>query len=167
MKLLAWLEKIDAAIYKAQKWLLVLLCIAITAINIAQITGRYVFFASIPWSEQLSVVLFLLIIFLGQNLATKADGEIRVDLFAHMPALRRRFLLVADALCLFTVAVFFVSSIYLVIHASQFRQVISSMQLPYVYVFCMMPLGFGLIFLARLTVLLKRWLQRDIERRPS
>ena len=77
---LAFFEKIDGFIFRIQKWVLIFLCVAITVINIAQVTGRYVFFYSIPWSEQLSVVLFLFIIFLGQNLATKSDNEIRIDI---------------------------------------------------------------------------------------
>ena len=45
---LEFLEKIDSFVYGIQKWVLIAMCVAITAINIAQVTGRYVFFYSIP-----------------------------------------------------------------------------------------------------------------------
>lgn len=147
----------DSLFFGIQRWLLIFLCIAITAVNIAQVAGRYLFFYSIPWSEQLSVVLFILIIFLGQNLATKADNEIRIELFLFCSQKTQRAILVcADVLCLFTAGVLFVSSIMMVMHASMFPQVISSLQLPYFYVFSVMPIGFFLIFFSRLGVMLRR-----------
>lgn len=151
-KLLAWFDRVDGTVYLFQKVVLIVLCIAITVINIAQIAGRYIFFYSIPWSEPLSVLLFLAIIFFGQNLATKKDGEIRVEFY-----LNKRFqLMFSDIVCLIVVGLLFASSLYLLGHAARFKQIIPALYLPYYYVFWMMPVGFGLILFSRLHVLLKR-----------
>jgi C4-dicarboxylate transporter DctQ subunit len=133
------------------------MCVLITAINIAQITGRYLFFYSIPWSEQLSVVIFILIIFFGQNLATRSDNEIRIDVIPVTNAsVYRIMLIVSDLACLVTLVLLFASSILLVQNAMRFSQVISSLHLPYLYVFCVIPLGFFLIFASRFGVLARR-----------
>ena len=167
MQFLLFCKKIDGVVFGVQRWLLIILCVAITAVNIAQIAGRYLFFYSLPWSEQLSVILFIMIIFLGQNLATKGDGEIRIEVFLFCkPATQRIFLVVSDLLCLFSAAALFVSSIMLVMHASEFPQVISSLQLPYFYVFSIMPVGFFMIFFSRLGVMLRRFYPLPAEAAP-
>ena len=168
MQFLLFCKKIDGVVFGVQRWLLIVLCVAIIAVNIAQIAGRYLFFYSLPWSEQLSVILFIMIIFLGQNLATKGDGEIRIELFLFSSAKTQRFFLViADVLCLFSAAALFASSIMLVMHASEFPQVVSSLQLPYFYVFSIMPIGFFLIFFSRLGVMLRRLFPLPDEAAPQ
>ena len=162
-KLLSCCDKVGGLVHKCQTAFLTLLCVAITAINIAQIAGRYVFFYSLPWSEPLSVLLFLMIVFLGQNLVTRKDGEIRIEAFLH----KRLQLIVSDLVCLVTVGALLVSSFYLIRHAARFPQIIPSLDLPYYYVFWMMPIGFFLIFLSRACVLLKRLAGLDASARDA
>lgn len=162
MNFLEHCKRADDIFTRVQKAVLIVLCIAITAINISQVAGRYLFSYSIPWSEQLSVVLFIFVIFFGQNLVTKQDGEIRIEIFGFNKKIEKKALILADLICLTTVAILFVSSVRLVLHASRFPQVISSLQLPYFYVFSSMCLGFFLIFVFRLAVFIRR-LIRDPE----
>jgi TRAP-type C4-dicarboxylate transport system permease small subunit len=133
--------------------LLMILCTVITVINIVQVAGRYLFFYSIPWSETLSIVLFLMIVFLGQSIVTGKDGEIRIELFLN----KKLQLIASDVICIATVCFLFISSCYLISHAAKFPQIIPSLYLPYYYVFWMMPVGFGLIIFSRICVLLKRF----------
>ena len=156
MWLLSRLESFENFLVKIQKAFLVVVCVAMIIINIGQIAGRYLFFYSLPWSEQVSVVLFLLIVFMSQSLATRTDGEIRIDFLHNHPDFRRKLFIVSDIICLITLIILFASSIYLINHALRFRQVISSVQWQYAYVYCMIPVGFFLIFLSRLVVMLKR-----------
>jgi len=152
IKLIQYCDKFGHIIYFCQKLLLMILCVVVTVINIFQVAGRYLFFYSIPWSENLSVVLFLMIVFLGQSMVTGKDGEIRIELF-----LSKKFQLVAsDVICIVTVCFLFISSCYLIGHAARFPQIIPSLYLPYYYVFWMMPIGFALILFSRICVLLKR-----------
>jgi TRAP-type C4-dicarboxylate transport system permease small subunit len=132
---------------------LIILCVTITVINIIQITGRFVFFYSVPWAEPLSIILFLTIIFLGQSIVTNKDGEIRIELFLN----KKAQLIVSDVFCIATVGFLFVSSCYLISHAARFPQIIPSLYLPYYYVFWIMPIGFILILFSRICVLLKRF----------
>ena len=150
-------QNLGCALYKIQKYTLIVLCILVTAINISQIMGRYLFFYSIPWSEQVSVILFVFIIFLGQSLATMKDNEIRIDVFV-VPGYRvGDFLLIlSDVICLIVLVFLFFSATGLVGNALRFPQVVSSINLPYYFVFAVIPFGFFLIFITRLLVLVGR-----------
>ncbi|WP_319496042.1 TRAP transporter small permease [uncultured Cohaesibacter sp.] len=150
-------KKLGCALYEIQKYTLIVLCILVTAINISQIMGRYLFFYSIPWSEQVSVILFVFIIFIGQSLATMKDNEIRIDVFV-VPGHRvgDTLLILSDLICLIVLAVLFFSAIGLVGNALRFPQVVSSINLPYYVVFAVIPFGFFLIFVTRLLVLVRR-----------
>lgn len=153
----AILRDFGTLLYKAQKFTLIFLCILVTAINISQIMGRYLFFYSIPWSEQVSVILFMFIIFLGQSLATMKDNEIRIDLILFPNTRAGTALLVlADIICLVVLVFLFFSAIGLVQNALRFPQVVSSINLPYYFVFAVIPFGFFLVFATRLMVLVKR-----------
>ncbi len=150
-------KNLGCALYKIQKYTLIVLCILVTAINISQIMGRYLFFYSIPWSEQVSVILFVFIIFLGQSLATMKDNEIRIDVFV-VPGYRVGdiLLILSDVICLIVLVFLFLSATGLVGNALRFPQVVSSINLPYYYVFAVIPFGFCLIFITRLLVLIGR-----------
>lgn len=151
------IQNFGCVLYKIQKYTLIILCILVTAINISQIIGRYLFFYSIPWSEQVSVILFVFIIFLGQSLATMKDNEIRIDVFV-VPGYRVGdiLLIISDIICLIVLFFLFFSATGLVGNALRFPQVVSSINLPYCFVFSVIPFGFCLIFVTRLLVLVRR-----------
>lgn len=74
------MEKIDTAIYQIQKIIFFIVVAAIIVIDMAQILGRYIFSYSIPWSDQVSLLIFCIIIMLGGNIAIKENCEIKVEL---------------------------------------------------------------------------------------
>jgi TRAP-type C4-dicarboxylate transport system permease small subunit len=136
---------------------------AITMINNAQVAGRYVFHYSLPWSEQLSIVLFIFIVMLGGNLSIKKDDEIKIDLRFANRSKQKVLHIVRDIISLITLTVLFISSVLLVHHALMFPQVISSMQLNYYYVFMVMTLGFGLMIFDKILILAGRFVRLEKE----
>lgn len=60
--------------------LLVVGMVSMTVIVTLQIVTRYVFFYSLPWSEELSRYLFAWIIFVGACIGVKENNQIAIDL---------------------------------------------------------------------------------------
>jgi len=150
-------KKLERVLFSAQKVLLLIMVVVIVGINVAQVAGRYLFHFSLPWSEQLSIVLFIGLILLGGNLAVKTDSEIKIDLRFKDPAKQRVLDVVRDVFSLVAMIIFFISSIMMVRHALTYMQIISSLKLNYAYVFMVMPVGFGLMILDKAGVLLSRF----------
>jgi TRAP-type C4-dicarboxylate transport system permease small subunit len=138
--------------------ILLLIVVTLVIVNNAQVAGRYVFNFSLPWSEQLSVVLFIFIMVLGGNLAIKTDDEIRIDLRFTDPAKQNILSMVRDIISLLVLIVLLCSSVFLILHSFKFRQVISSMQLPYSVVFIVMAVGFAMMIFDKCLVLAGRFI---------
>lgn len=69
------------------KALVVLFCTALVATVTLQIFGRYFFKAPLPWTEELSRMLMVLIVTAAAPLAAYYDRYVRVDVvFAHFPS---------------------------------------------------------------------------------
>lgn len=156
-RLLKSLHALSNAMFSVQKIVLLALVLAMVVINIAQIAGRYLFNFSIPWSEETSVVLFIVIIMLGGNIAVRNDSEIRIAFLSFKSAKANAILgLVIDIVSLITIALFTISAAMLVEHAFKFRQVISSLQLSYAYVFLVLPIGFTMIGLDKIVKIVEK-----------
>lgn len=152
-----FMERISSRIYSLQKMILLILVSAITLINIAQITGRYVFHFSLPWSEQVSVLLFIIIIMLGGSIAVRTDSEIKIAFFNFKSVIAQHLLAILVDVVSFVTVIFFVySSVSFFQHALKFKQVISSVQISYAYVFIFLPIGFILIGLEKLFNIIRK-----------
>lgn len=155
--LLRGFEKINSVTFLIEKWVLIAAVISMVAINFAQVLSRYIFKFSIPWSEQMSVVLFMLMVLLGGNLAMKDDAEIKIEIIKFQN-LRKdaAFRLVSDVIALITLGVLFVSAIFLTIQGKTHPQSLSALPLSYYQLYIFMIVGFGLMFIEKLTNILKK-----------
>jgi TRAP-type C4-dicarboxylate transport system permease small subunit len=156
-RLISYLRKIEHSIFSIQKVILLLIIFTLVLVNNAQVAGRYLFNFSLPWSEQLSVVLFIFIMVLGGNLAIKADDEIKIDLRFTDPEKQKTLSIVRDIISLAVLIILLCSSIFLILHSLKFRQIISSMQLPYSVVFIVMAVGFAIMIFDKFLVLAGRF----------
>lgn len=151
------LNRITDSIFSFQKWFLLLLVSLMTIINVAQVIGRYVFHFSIPWSEQVSVILFIYIIMIGANIAVKTDTEIKIAILNFKDRKKQAILgIIIDIFSIGAVIFFMISAIGLVMHSLHFKQVVSSIQLNYVFVFLILPIGFLLIVMDKFVNLLRK-----------
>ena len=146
LKLLIRLKKADNFLYAIQKILILVGVIAMVIINGAQVFCRYVLHSSLTWSEQVSVLLFFILIMLGANLAVKTDSETKVDILRFKNKRANSILhLLTDVLSIVALAVFIVSGFALLKHARKFPQFLSSIRLNYFYIYLWLPIGFGLV----------------------
>lgn len=155
-KIIRILSKISDTLYKIQFILLEVTVAVLVIINALQVAGRYFFRYSLPWSEQLSLVLFLVLIMLGGSLAMRTDTEIKITL-VHLKNERVNVIMAAvmDFVSLITIVLLLISSMLLTRQALQLKQVISSMNLNYAYVYSIVVLGFLMMGFEKLINLLK------------
>lgn len=155
--LLKGLEKINSITFKVEKWLLIIAVICMVAINFAQVVGRYIFKYSIPWSEQLSVVLFMLMVLIGGNLGIKEDSEIKIEIIRFKSIRKNKgFQLIGDAISLIALGLLFVSAVLITIQGKAYPQSLSAIPLQYYQLYIIMAIGFGLMFIEKLTNLFKK-----------
>lgn len=75
------LIKISDGIFVIEKWILLLAVVTAVGVNFLNVILRYVLNQGISYCEMLSIVLFMFMVLIGGNIAVKADGEIRIDIF--------------------------------------------------------------------------------------
>lgn len=154
--LLAGLKKFDDIIFAGQKVLILIAVVIMVAVNGAQVFCRYVVHSSLPWSEQLSLLMYLVLVMLGANLAVKSDSETRIDIIMpkdpkHAAGLK----LVCDILSLIAIVAFIKSAIALVAYTTKFPNVYSSLKISYNACYVWLIVGFVLIFIDKIINLIK------------
>ena len=154
--LMRFLKKIDDILFLVQKIIILISVVCIIVINGAQIFCRYVIHSSIFWSEQVSLVLFLIIIMLGANIAVKDRTETQIDLMKFKNQKANESLnIVKDIICLVALVVLMFSGVALMKQTIKFPQYLSSIHMNYNYIYIWLLIGFGLITFDKVINLLK------------
>ncbi|MDL2295527.1 TRAP transporter small permease subunit [Lachnospiraceae bacterium OttesenSCG-928-E19] len=155
--LLKGLEKINSITFMVEKWLLIVAIICMVSINFIQVISRYVFKYSIPWSEQLSVVLFMFMVLIGGNLAIKEDSEIKIEIIRFKNKRKDTgFRMIGDVISLVTLGLLFTSAVLITVQGKALPQALSALPLKYYQLYVVMSVGFLLMFVEKLTNLVKR-----------
>lgn len=155
--LLAMLMKADEAVYKVQKAMILVGVVAMLIINGAQISCRYVLHSSLFWSEQVSIIIYFVLIMLGANLAVKIDGETKIDILKFKSKKKNAVLgLITDSLCCVALVVFLASSFNLIQITRGFPQYVSSIRLNYLYIYLWLVIGFVLVLFDKIINIGKR-----------
>ncbi|ARE86453.1 2,3-diketo-L-gulonate TRAP transporter small permease protein YiaM [Clostridium formicaceticum] len=112
-----------------------------------QTVTRYVFFYSLPWSEELSRYLFVWMIMLGINIGIRDDMQVRIDIIDKVFKGRGKIVLAVfqQLVSLIVSAVFFYSSFNFI--AIGARQLSPAMQIPMRYIYLCLPVGLGIAML--------------------
>ena len=154
--LLTVLKKVDDHIYSVQK-VFILVAVAIMVVtNGAQVFCRYVLHSSLPWSEQLSLLMYLVLVMLGANLAVKTDSETKIDIISPKDPKRAAMLrLVCDIFSLIAIVAFIRSAVALVAYTVKFPNNYSSLKISYNYCYVWLIIGFSLIFIDKIINLVK------------
>lgn len=162
------LDRVNGVIQKILQGILGVICMVLLVVNVAQITGRYVFFYSLPWSEELSTYLFIWVIFLGMHLLVREDAELRIDALASKNKKRQLILDSArDVISLVTIGVFFVSCILMIQNAVAFPRRAASFPVNTYIIYSVMPVGYALIFFQKLTNLIRRLMRLKAKKPPA
>jgi TRAP-type C4-dicarboxylate transport system permease small subunit len=131
-KIQQFIYNLDAAI------LLIIMCIIL-----AQTVGR-AFRLSIPWSEEASRYLFVIMILLGINVGISKNLMVRIDMIDNIlsPRIKRAFNVAREIVALIVAFILFYSCFPL-IRVGSFQKS-PAMQLPMSALYTIVAIGFGL-----------------------
>ncbi|HHV39380.1 MAG TPA: TRAP transporter small permease [Tepidimicrobium sp.] len=117
-----------------------------------QTLTRHVIFYSLPWSEELSRYLFVIMIMLGINIAVSKDMMVRIDMIDNVLSEKgkRAFEIGGNIIALLIATIFFYSSIDLV--SNGLVQKSSAMQISMSTIYIFVSLGF---FFTMLSIVFK------------
>jgi len=139
---LKWIdEKFEERIMSTSLW-------GIVIIMGLQIIMRYIFKASIKWSEEVSRYLFIWMVFIGISYGVKKGAHMRIDMLeALYPVLKKPFALFAD-ICFLLFVVFMVKPGISGIHALiKTGQTSPAGEIPMYFVYVSLLVGFILTIL--------------------
>lgn len=143
------IEKIDAFNARLQKLIEVFLCIAsviMLAVNLAQVAFRYIFHASILWSEELSTYLYVWIILFSLYAACRERSELNIAVLSFKdPKKRRAVDLVREVLGLIACLALLAGSLQMIQNALAFPQKTASLKVTTAYLYFCMPICFVLL----------------------
>ena len=122
---------------------MILLLMVITVF--LQIVTRYVFFYSLPWSEELSRYLFAWLIFIGASLGVGEESQIRIDIIDTLVkgGFRKIVNLLQYVLSFGTVTVLIFSTAKIL--QIGMRQRSPAMHIPMTYIYLCIPVGLALV----------------------
>lgn len=117
-----------------------------------QVVTRYVFFYSLPWSEELTRYLFIWFVFLSLSVTIRDNLSIRIDFMEQILKGRAKKILglIVDVLSLVILVVFVYSSYRLFLMG--FRSKTPAMGIPFYVIYSVMPIGY---FLAAVEMLIR------------
>lgn len=154
--MLKYLDTASALIDKVLQLALAVMAVVILLVNLAQIAGRYLFFYSIRWSEELSTYMYVWIIFLSLHMITREKVELTIDVIKTPDARKRATVAVLrDVVSLVTIAVMFVASVMMIRNSMAFPRRTASLGITTYPLYMCMPVGLGLAMLQKFTNMLR------------
>ena len=157
-----FVKKIEVFEKKLEKIIqtsLILLISIMFMLTFTQIINRYIFRHSIIWIEEISVYLFICMIFLGMSLGIKKSKHFRMTEILMKFPLKLQFLIhwITALFMLFFLIVMIISSIGLI--QNTMGQVALASRIPRIYFYLSITIGafFGIVFI--LGKLIKRELK--------
>jgi TRAP-type C4-dicarboxylate transport system permease small subunit len=155
--MLKCLDSFSVFIDRVLQVLLAVLAVIMLVVNLAQISGRYLFFHSIRWSEELSTYMYVWIIFLALHMLTREHAELSIDVF-KFKIKRNEYIMkiIRDVVTIVTVGILFVASILIIKNAMRFPRRTSSLGITTVGLYFCMPISFVLVLLQSFTNLLHK-----------
>ncbi|MCG9626392.1 TRAP transporter small permease [Vibrio mediterranei] len=130
----------------AEKYLSILLFLAMLSVLTIQIVSRYFFSVAIPWTEELSRWLYIYIVFIGASEAVSRRDHIAVDIVPNRLGVRANLILDILIHGSFTViSVFIVYRGYLFMERmDRLGSITMDVQMSCLY--AAVPIGFALVF---------------------
>lgn len=160
------LRRFEHALVACNRWLLILLLLAMACIVFANVVLRYTTGDSIVWAEEVARHLMIWGTFLGAGLVLRFGGHVAIDNLHHVAGERgaralRAFIVLALGVFFLAMAWFSVQYVW----ATRF-QTTPATDIPFAWIYAAMPAGFlllfvHLLFMARGYVLGGRYVESD------
>ena len=143
------MKQIDEFNRKLQKvidGILIAASIAMLAVNLAQVAFRYLFHASILWSEEFSTYLYVWIIFFSLYAACRERTELNIAVLSfHDPKRKAALDLIRELLGFLTCAAMLAGSILMIQNSLAYPQKTASLKIITAYLYFCMPVSFALL----------------------
>lgn len=140
------LNRIERILVACNRWLLILLLVAMACIVFANVVLRYTTGDSIVWAEEVARHLMIWVTFLGAGLVLRFGGHVAIDNLHQAVSTRAaRWLrtVVAVGIGVFCLVMTYFSVLY--VWATRF-QTTAATDIPISFIYLAMPLGFLLMF---------------------
>lgn len=148
------LDRIERTLVAANRWLLIVLLLAMACIVFANVVLRYTTGDSIIWAEEVARHMMVWVTFLGAGLVLRFGGHVAIDNLHR--AVSTRTARILRAIVVLGIAVFCVFMAYFsVLYAWATRfQTTAATDISIAYIYLAMPIGFvlmlaHLLFVAR------------------
>ncbi|MDD2545668.1 MAG: TRAP transporter small permease [Burkholderiaceae bacterium] len=140
------LNRIERILVACNRWVLILLLLAMSCIVFANVVLRYTTGDSIVWAEEVARHMMIWVTFLGAGLVLRFGGHVAIDNLhtAVGTALARGVRsFVAAGIGLFCLVMAYFSMLY--VWATRF-QTTAATDIPMAWIYAAMPVGFVLMF---------------------
>ena len=140
------LNRIERILVACNRWLLILLLVAMACIVFANVVLRYTTGDSIVWAEEVARHLMIWVTFLGAGLVLRFGGHVAIDNLHQAVSMRSaRWLrtVVAVGIGVFCLVMTYFSVLY--VWATRF-QTTAATDIPISFIYLAMPMGFLLMF---------------------
>lgn len=140
------LNRIERILVACNRWLLILLLLAMACIVFANVVLRYTTGDSIVWAEEVARHLMIWVTFLGSGLVLRFGGHVAIDNLHQAVSTRAaRWLrtVVAVGIGMFCLVMTYFSILY--VWATRF-QTTAATDIPISFIYLAMPVGFLLMF---------------------
>jgi len=140
------LNRIERILVASNRWLLILLLLAMACIVFANVVLRYTTGDSIVWAEEVARHLMIWVTFLGSGLVLRFGGHVAIDNLHQAVSTRAaRWLrtVVAVGIGIFCLVMTYFSVLY--VWATRF-QTTAATDIPISFIYVAMPVGFLLMF---------------------
>ena len=140
------LNRVERILVAANRWMLILLLLAMSCIVFANVVLRYTTGDSIVWAEEVARHMMIWVTFLGAGLVLRFGGHVAIDNLHRSVSTRsaqyiRGFVVIS--LLVFFAVMTVASSQY--VYATRF-QTTAATDIPISYIYGAMPVGFVLMF---------------------
>lgn len=138
------LGRIDSLISRLESFVLAAGVMLMALNSVANVIGRFVFKSSIFFSEELNLILIVLITFAGVGYAARNGRHIRMSAIFDalpLPLRKKLMILIASVTALVMYALCWFAIGYIAIVAESGR-VLSSLQIPVWWIYVWVPAGF-------------------------
>lgn len=138
-------------------WIIGAALMILLTVILAQTFFRYVVFYSLPWSEELSRYLFVLMILLGINIGITRDNFVRIDIIDNfLPKTLKPVMEVFRELLALFVACMFAYSTMPLMRIAKFQRS-PAMQITMDWMYLILFVGFALAVLSIILKLIARF----------
>jgi len=138
-----------AGFVKGINYLLAFLLAVIVIIVFSNVLSRYLLNASLAWSDEISRMMFIWLVFLGAIIAYVNNEHLGLDIFIKIfpKKTTQVFILIADIVVFFSLTIVFKGGIDMTVDSFESGWVSSAVPIQYGYIYLVVPISAALMLI--------------------